>query len=156
MVTDGPHGLRKQAEDADHLGPRRLGAGHVLPDRRRARLVVGRRPGHAASARRSGAETRANDVAVLLGPGVNIKRTPLCGRNFEYVSEDPVVAGELATAIVRGIQSQGVGTSLKHFAANNQESDRMRVSRRGRRAHAARDLPAGVRARGDRARSRGR
>ena len=75
-----------------------------------------------------GRETRANDVAVLLGPGVNIKRTPLCGRNFEYVSEDPVVAGELGTAIVRGIQSQGVGTSLKHFAANNQESDRMRVS----------------------------
>ena len=65
---------------------------------------------------------------MLLGPGVNIKRTPLGGRNFEYVSEDPVVAGELATAIVRGIQSQGVGTSLKHFAANNQESDRMRVS----------------------------
>ena len=75
-----------------------------------------------------GRETRANDVAVLLGPGVNIKRTPLCGRNFEYVSEDPVVAGALGAAIVRGIQSQGVGTSLKHFAANNQETDRMRVS----------------------------
>ena len=127
MVTDGPHGLRKQAEDADHLG---LGdsvpatcfpTAAALGSSWDVELVT--RVGEAL-----GRETRANDVAVLLGPGVNIKRTPLCGRNFEYVSEDPVVAGELGTAIVRGIQSQGVGTSLKHFAANNQESDRMRVS----------------------------
>ncbi|WP_448630069.1 glycoside hydrolase family 3 C-terminal domain-containing protein [Cellulomonas soli] len=75
-----------------------------------------------------GRETRAQQVAVLLGPGVNIKRSPLCGRNFEYLSEDPVLAGELGAAIVAGIQSQGVGTSLKHYAANNQETDRMRVS----------------------------
>jgi beta-glucosidase len=127
MVTDGPHGLRKQAENPDHLGitgsvpatcfptAAALGSSWDVDLLHRVGEALGR-------------ETRANDVAVLLGPGVNIKRTPLCGRNFEYVSEDPVVAGELGTAIVRGIQSQGVGTSLKHFAANNQETDRMRVS----------------------------
>ncbi|GEK22415.1 beta-glucosidase [Cellulomonas xylanilytica] len=127
MVADGPHGLRKQAEDADHLGLGNSVPATCFP----TAAALGSswdvdlltRVGEAL-----GRETRANDVAVLLGPGVNIKRTPLCGRNFEYVSEDPVVAGELATAIVRGIQSQGVGTSLKHYAANNQESDRMRVS----------------------------
>ena len=65
---------------------------------------------------------------MLLGPGINIKRSPLCGRNFEYLSEDPIVSGVLGSALVRGLQSQGVGASLKHFAANNQEADRMRVS----------------------------
>ncbi|HWV78490.1 MAG TPA: glycoside hydrolase family 3 N-terminal domain-containing protein, partial [Isoptericola sp.] len=127
MVTDGPHGLRKQDETADHLGlgnsvpatcfptAAALGSSWDTDLLRRVGAALGR-------------ETRANDVAVLLGPGVNIKRSPLCGRNFEYFSEDPVVAGELATALVEGIQSLGVGTSLKHFAANNQEADRMRVS----------------------------
>ncbi|WP_034621421.1 glycoside hydrolase family 3 C-terminal domain-containing protein [Cellulomonas sp. URHE0023] len=127
MVTDGPHGLRKQAHNPDHLGigisvpatcfptAAALGSSWDVDLVRRVGEALGR-------------ETRANDVTVLLGPGVNIKRTPLCGRNFEYVSEDPVVAGELGAAIVRGIQSQGVGTALKHFAANNQETDRMRVS----------------------------
>jgi beta-glucosidase len=75
-----------------------------------------------------GEEGQAEGVGVLLGPGINIKRDPRCGRNFEYFSEDPVLAGELGTAWVKGVQSQGVGTSLKHFAANNQEDDRMRVS----------------------------
>ena len=127
MVTDGPHGLRKQREGADHLGignsvpatcfPPAASLGSSWdPD-----LV--RRVGEAL-----GRETRAHEVAVLLGPGVNIKRSPLCGRNFEYFSEDPALAGELGAAIVEGIQSHGVGTSLKHFAANNQEADRMRVS----------------------------
>ena len=127
MVTDGPHGLRKQAEDADHLG---LGASVPATCFPPAAALGSswdpdllHRVGEAL-----GRETRANEVAVLLGPGVNIKRTPLCGRNFEYLSEDPFVAGVLGTAIVAGIQSQGVGTSLKHFAANNQETDRMRVS----------------------------
>jgi beta-glucosidase len=127
MVTDGPHGLRKQAESADHLGIGNSVPATCFP----TAAALGsswdadllHRVGEAL-----GRETRANDVAVLLGPGVNIKRSPLCGRNFEYFSEDPVVAGELATALVEGIQSLGVGTSLKHFAANNQEADRMRVS----------------------------
>ncbi|WP_347350491.1 glycoside hydrolase family 3 N-terminal domain-containing protein [Intrasporangium sp.] len=127
MLTDGPHGLRKQAGETDHLGlndsvpatcfPSAAGLGSTW-DRDLLRRV-----GEAL-----GAETRANDVAVLLGPGINMKRTPLCGRNFEYFSEDPYLTGELAAPLVAGIQSQGVGTSLKHFAANNQETDRMRVS----------------------------
>jgi beta-glucosidase len=75
-----------------------------------------------------GVESAIEDVAVILGPGINIKRSPLCGRNFEYFSEDPIVSGAFGAALVTGIQSQGVGSSLKHFAANNQEHDRMRVS----------------------------
>lgn len=127
MVTDGPHGLRKQAEGGDHLGlgssvpatcfPTASALGSTWdPD-----LLT--RVGAAL-----GLESRASDVAVLLGPGANIKRDPRCGRNFEYLSEDPVLSGDLAAALIRGIQSQGVGSSLKHFAVNNQESDRMRVS----------------------------
>lgn len=127
MVTDGPHGLRKQAETPDHLGLGSSVPATCFP----TAATLGstwdpallRRVGEAL-----GRETRANDVAVLLGPGINIKRSPLNGRNFEYLSEDPVIAGELGAALVAGIQSQGVGTSLKHFAANNQEADRMRVS----------------------------
>lgn len=127
MVTDGPHGLRKQADSPDHLGLGSSVPATCFP----TAVTLGstwdpalvRRVGEAL-----GRETRANDVAVLLGPGINIKRSPLNGRNFEYLSEDPVIAGELGAALVAGVQSQGVGTSLKHFAANNQEADRMRVS----------------------------
>ena len=72
-------------------------------------------------------EARACNLSVILGPGINMKRSPLCGRNFEYFSEDPYLAGELAVGIVDGIQSRGVGTSVKHYAANNQETDRLRV-----------------------------
>ncbi|MCW0930156.1 glycosyl hydrolase, partial [Streptococcus anginosus] len=77
-----------------------------------------------------GEECVQEDVAVILGPGVNIKRNPLGGRSFEYWSEDPYLAGHEAVGIVEGVQSQGVGTSLKHFAANNQETDRLRIDAR--------------------------
>ena len=127
MVTDGPHGLRKQREGGDHLGlgdsvpatcfPPAVGLGSSWD------VDLAHRVGEAL-----GAEASIENVAVLLGPGINIKRSPLCGRNFEYFSEDPIVSGVLGAALVQGIQSKGVGTSLKHFAANNQEDDRMRSS----------------------------
>ncbi|GAA2952026.1 glycoside hydrolase family 3 C-terminal domain-containing protein [Microbacterium schleiferi] len=127
MVTDGPHGLRKQGGTGDHLGlgssvpatcfPPAVGLGSSWD------VELLDRVGQAL-----GAETSIEDVAVLLGPGINIKRSPLCGRNFEYFSEDPLISGVLGAAFVKGVQSQGVGTSLKHFAANNQETDRMRAS----------------------------
>ncbi|WP_292830864.1 glycoside hydrolase family 3 C-terminal domain-containing protein [Microbacterium sp.] len=127
MVTDGPHGLRKQRDGGDHLGLGDSVPATCFPPA----VALGsswdvdliHRVGEAL-----GTETSIEDVAVLLGPGLNIKRSPLCGRNFEYFSEDPVISGVLGAAIVKGIQSKGVGTSLKHFAANNQEDDRMRVS----------------------------
>ncbi|GAA0240217.1 glycoside hydrolase family 3 C-terminal domain-containing protein [Cryptosporangium japonicum] len=127
MVTDGPHGLRKQAEESDHLGLVASVPATCFPPA--AGLASSwdtdllHRVGAALAA-----ECRASGVSVLLGPGVNMKRTPLCGRNFEYFSEDPLLAGELAVSLVDGIQENGVGTSLKHFAANNQETDRMTVS----------------------------
>ncbi|TQM36489.1 glycoside hydrolase family 3 C-terminal domain-containing protein [Pseudonocardia cypriaca] len=127
MLTDGPHGLRKQATSADHVGltdsvpatcfPPAVALGSSFD----ADLVE--RIGRAL-----GAESRTEHVAVLLGPGINIKRSPLCGRNFEYLSEDPLLSGLLGAALVRGIQSAGVGACVKHFAANNQETDRARVS----------------------------
>ncbi|TFB16989.1 beta-glucosidase [Microbacterium sp. 3H14] len=127
MMTDGPHGLRKQAGSTDHLGlagsvpatcfPPAVGIGSSFDPELIERVGAA-----------IGVEAAIEDVAVVLGPGINIKRSPLCGRNFEYFSEDPIVSGVLGAASVRGIQSQGVGTSLKHFAANNQEFDRMRAS----------------------------
>ncbi|HEY0186634.1 MAG TPA: glycoside hydrolase family 3 C-terminal domain-containing protein [Cellulomonas sp.] len=127
MVTDGPHGLRKQSTSSDHLGIGQSVPATCFPPAAALASTwdpaLLRRVGNAL-----GRETRDNDVAVLLGPGVNMKRSPLCGRNFEYFSEDPALAGDLAAALVNGIQDEGVGTSLKHFAANNQETDRMRVS----------------------------
>ncbi len=127
MVADGPHGLRKQPDTADHGGIAGSNPATCFPTASAlgsswdVELV-----GSVGEA--LGRETRAEDVAVLLGPGINIKRSPLCGRNFEYLSEDPLLSGVLGAAFVRGVQSQGVGTSLKHYAANNQETDRVRVS----------------------------
>ncbi|OKP81571.1 glycosyl hydrolase [Paenibacillus helianthi] len=124
MVTDGPHGLRKQAESADHLGLHNSVPATCFPSA--AGLASSwnreliRRVGEAL-----GRECQAEDVAVLLGPGANIKRSPLNGRNFEYFSEDPYLSSEMAANHIQGVQSQGVGTSLKHFAANNQEHRRM-------------------------------
>ncbi len=127
MLTDGPHGLRKQAGGGDHLGLGESVASTCFPPA--AGIASSWNPELVERvAVALGAEARAEEVAVVLGPGVNIKRSPLCGRNFEYFSEDPWLSGELGSAWVRGLQSQGVGASLKHFAANNQESNRMTVS----------------------------
>ncbi|WP_020618023.1 beta-glucosidase [Paenibacillus daejeonensis] len=124
MLTDGPHGLRKQREGSDHLGLFDSVPATCFPSA----------AGLACSWDRElieqvgvalGEECQAEDVAILLGPGTNIKRSPLCGRNFEYFSEDPYLSSELAASHIQGVQSQGVGTSLKHFAANNQEHRRM-------------------------------
>ncbi len=127
MVTDGPHGLRKQGGATDHVGlaesipatcfPPAVGLSASFDPELAERVGVA-----------LGVESAIEDVAVILGPGINIKRSPLCGRNFEYMSEDPIVSGALGAGLVKGIQSQGVGSSLKHFAANNQETDRLRAS----------------------------
>jgi beta-glucosidase len=123
-LTDGPHGLRLQANPDDIL------RGHPATCFPPAVATAStwdpgllRRMGEAL-----GDESRAAGVAVLLGPGVNLKRSPLGGRNFEYFSEDPLLTGVLAAAWVNGVQSRNVGASLKHFAVNSQETDRMRVS----------------------------
>lgn len=127
MMSDGPHGLRKQDEQGDHMGVNDsikavcFPAGCATASSFDRELVE--RMGKAL-----GNECQAENVGVLLGPAVNIKRSPLCGRNFEYYSEDPYVAGEMATYFIRGVQSQDVGTSIKHFYANNQEHRRMSSS----------------------------
>ncbi len=126
-LTDGPHGVRKQAQGGDHLG-----IGDSVPATCFPPAVALGSSWDPELLERVGAalgeEAKAEGVGVLLGPGINIKRSPLCGRNFEYLSEDPIVSGRLGAALVRGLQSEGVGASLKHFAANNQETDRLRVS----------------------------
>ncbi|MEE3481427.1 MAG: glycoside hydrolase family 3 C-terminal domain-containing protein [Lachnospiraceae bacterium] len=127
MVSDGPHGLRKQNEKADHLGVNEsivavcfpAGCATASSFDRDLERELGETIGN---------ECQAEDLAVVLGPAVNIKRSPLCGRNFEYFSEDPVVAGKMSAAYINGVQSKGVGTSIKHFALNNQETRRMSIS----------------------------
>lgn len=127
MVSDGPHGLRKQEEDVDHLGVAESIKAICFPTASAMACSFDRELLHTVG-NALGEECVAEDVSVLLGPGINMKRSPLCGRNFEYYSEDPYLAGELAAAFVKGVQSHNVGTSLKHFAANNQEWRRMSVS----------------------------
>jgi len=127
MLSDGPHGLRKQPDRADHAGIGGSVPATCFPTA--SALACSWDPGLAREVGAAlGAEARAQDIAVVLGPGVNIKRSPLCGRNFEYLSEDPFLAGRLAAGLVDGLQSQQVGACVKHFAANNQETDRLRVS----------------------------
>jgi beta-glucosidase len=127
VLSDGPHGVRLQRATGDHLG--------VFDSEPATSFPTAAATGSTwdpelleEMGRALGRESRVLGVDVLLGPGVNIKRSPLCGRNFEYFSEDPLLSGALGSAWVRGVQSQGVGASVKHFAANNQETDRMRVS----------------------------
>ncbi len=123
MMADGPHGLRKQEGDAPALDGTSAPA-TCYPSG--AALAAGwdrdllARIGQALAT-----EAQAEGVSIVLGPAVNVKRSPLCGRNFEYLSEDPYLIGELATSYIRGMQEQGVGVSIKHFAANNQETRRM-------------------------------
>ncbi|WP_288529910.1 glycoside hydrolase family 3 C-terminal domain-containing protein [uncultured Secundilactobacillus sp.] len=123
-MSDGPHGLRYQATESDHLGINESVEATAFPTASASAnswdLGLLRRMGEAI-----GREARSLGVDVVLGPGVNIKRNPLGGRNFEYFSEDPQLAGQLAAAWISGLQSTGTGASLKHFAGNNQETDRL-------------------------------
>lgn len=127
MLSDGPNGLRKQATGGDHLGVSGSVAAVCFPtasalaasfDRDLIRTL-----GEAL-----GDECQAESVGIILGPGVNIKRSPIGGRNFEFLSEDPYVTAQMATDYIKGVQSKNVGTSLKHFLANNQEHRRMSSS----------------------------
>lgn len=127
MVSDGPHGLRKQDMHPDHLGMGESVEAICFPTASAMACSFDRDLLYSVGDA-LGEECVAEDLAVLLGPGINMKRSPICGRNFEYYSEDPLLAGELAASFVNGVQSHGVGTSLKHFAVNNQENRRMSVS----------------------------
>lgn len=124
MITDGPHGLRKQNQSADHVGLNVSVPATCFPTA--CALACSwdvdllEQVGDAI-----GKECVAENVTVLLGPGMNIKRHPFCGRNFEYFSEDPLLTGKLSAALIAGVQKNGVGTSIKHFAVNNQEQGRM-------------------------------
>ena len=127
MVSDGPHGLRKQDETGDHLGINDSIKAVCFPAACATAASFDkemiRRMGEAI-----GDSCQHEKLSVVLGPAVNIKRSPLCGRNFEYFSEDPYLAGKLSAAYISGVQSKNVGTSIKHFAANSQEHRRMSSS----------------------------
>ena len=127
MVSDGPHGLRKQDQEADHLGMNDSIKAVCMPAACATAASFDReqlyRVGQAI-----GDSCQHEKLGVVLGPAVNIKRSPLCGRNFEYFSEDPYLAGEMSAAFINGVQSRNVGTSIKHFAANSQEHRRMSSS----------------------------
>ena len=124
FLSDGPHGLRKQSGAADHLGLNASIPATCFPTAATManswNLSLGEELGRAL-----GEEAAANDVHVVLGPGLNIKRSPLCGRNFEYFSEDPYLSGKMAAAYIKGIQANGVAACPKHFAVNSQELRRM-------------------------------
>lgn len=127
VLIDGPHGVRPPYTTADHLGINESQPATCFPPA----VAVGSSwdPDVAAQVGAAVArEARSYGIDVVLGPGVNIKRSPLCGRNFEYYSEDPLVSGVLASSHVQAMQAAGAGASLKHFAANNQETERVHVS----------------------------
>lgn len=127
FFSDGPHGIRKQAGAGDHLGlnaslpatcfPTAATLANSWDEALIESVGVG-----------LGAQAAALDVQVVLGPGLNIKRNPKCGRNFEYFSEDPYLAGKMAAASIRGIQANGTMACPKHFAVNNQENRRMALT----------------------------
>ena len=124
MMSDGPSGLRKQDEQGDHLGINESIPAVCFPSSAAVAssfdTALAEKLGNTL-----GNECRAENLALLLGPGLNIKRSPLCGRNFEYFSEDPILAGRMAAAYVRGIQKNGIAACPKHFAVNSQELRRM-------------------------------
>lgn len=126
-VSDGPHGLRRQEATADNLGINAALPATCFPN---AVNIASSFDSTLANelGKTLGAECHALKVDVLLGPGVNIKRSPLCGRNFEYLTEDPYLSGVMAASLINGVQSTGIGTSIKHFACNNQELRRNVVS----------------------------
>jgi beta-glucosidase len=126
MMTDGPHGLRKQATSADHLGLNASIPATCFPSGAALACSWDRKLIEKVGVA-LGEECQAEKVDIILGPGANIKRSPLCGRNFEYFSEDPYLSAKMAAGHIKGVQSQGVGTSLKHYAVNNQEERRMSV-----------------------------
>ena len=124
FLSDGPSGLRKQAKEADHLGLNPSIPAVCMPSA--ATIANSWNPELAYLAGKTiGEEACEAEVSMLLGPGVNIKRNPRCGRNFEYYSEDPYLAGKMASGYIRGVQSNGISACIKHFAANNQEIRRM-------------------------------
>ena len=124
FLSDGPHGIRKQTAAADHLGLNPSNPATCFPP---AATVANCWDEDLAEkiGEYLGAEAASQKVNVLLGPGINIKRNPLCGRNFEYFSEDPYLTGKIAAGYIKGIQSYGISACVKHFAANNQEERRM-------------------------------
>ena len=124
IATDGPNGLRKQEPSADQMGISQSVPAVCFPCSSALACSFDRDLWYEIG-KAIGEACRHEDVGILNGPGINIKRSPLCGRDFEYYSEDPYVAGEAGAAFVNGVQSQGVGVALKHFAANNQETRRM-------------------------------
>ncbi len=127
FCSDGPHGIRKQAGAGDHLGLNASLPATCFPTAATIANswdeALGEEIGVAL-----GEEASAQEVNVVLGPGLNMKRSPLCGRNFEYFSEDPYLAGKMAASYVKGIQSQGVYACPKHFAVNSQELRRMAMN----------------------------
>ena len=128
FLTDGPHGLRKQLErEGTDISNLTQSVPATCFPTASALAATWNRDLIFLVGVALGEECRQEKVSVILGPGVNIKRSPLCGRNFEYFSEDPYLTGEMAKSYIRGVQSQGVGTSIKHYAVNNQEFHRMTI-----------------------------
>ena len=127
IMSDGPHGLRRQAGAGDHLGLNASLPATCFPTAATMANSWDRDLGTEVGVA-LGEEAKAMGVNILLGPGMNIKRSPLCGRNFEYFSEDPYLAGRMAASYVKGIQSQGVFSCIKHFAVNSQEERRMAMN----------------------------
>ncbi len=126
MMTDGPHGIRKQLESMDTIGISGSVKATAFPTASLTACSFDREL-IAKMGELLAIEAKTNEVNMILGPGINMKRTPLCGRNFEYYSEDPYLAGEMGSAYVRAIESEGIGTSVKHFFCNNQERRRFTI-----------------------------